>query len=278
MTAERVAPTRLVLIGHPVSHSLSPIFQNAALRAAGLSIEYVTRDVSPEELGSVALELRASGTAGNVTVPHKERMALLCDRLTPVARSVQAVNAYWVERDAGHHVLVGDNTDVHGAAAAIEQLMEGPPRGAEVLLLGAGGAAAAVLAALARWPGNTVRVRNRDRARAERLVARFGSSVRCSDDDADVERAHIVINATSLGLHAGDPLPCDPARLREGARVLDLVYRRGHGGTDWVQAVRARGLSAADGTVMLVEQGAAAFERWLGITPDRAVMWKSLAD
>jgi shikimate dehydrogenase len=300
VSAVRVAPGQLLLIGHPVSHSLSPRFQNAALAAAGIELQYRARDVAPEELERVAAELREVGAAGNVTVPHKERMAALCDRVTPLAEQVGAVNTFWVEhalppdqgdgaldrrtRDQGDgaldrssgRILVGDNTDVEGAAAALERLLGGPPADCRVLLLGAGGAAAAVLAALARWPGNTVAVRNRDRARAERLVARFGYSAQCSDDAMDVERAHIVINATSLGLHQDDALPCDPARMRADAAVLDLVYRRGC--TAWVRAAHARGLRAADGTVMLVEQGAAAFERWFGITPDKAVMWRSLTD
>lgn len=278
MSGVRVGPRTLVLIGHPVSHSLSPRFQNAALHAAGIALEYTIRDVPPAELERVAAELRDTGAAGNVTIPHKQRMAELCDRITDVASRVGAVNAFWVEHDApgGAPQLVGGNTDVHGVAVALERLLDGPPRNARVLLLGAGGAAAGVLAALERWPGNQVAVRNRDRARAERLVARFGSGVQCSDDARDVEQADIVINATSLGLHPGDALPCDPARLRADARVLDLVYRRG--GTEWVRAARARGLRAEDGMVMLVEQGAAAFELWLGITPDRGVMWSSLAD
>jgi len=266
-------PGRLVLLGHPVEHSLSPVFQNAALRAAGIPLDYTACDVAPAELTAAVARLRTERAAGNVTVPHKERMAGLCDRLTAVARRAGAVNTFWTESANDATALVGDNTDVAGASAALTALLGDQPRGARVVLIGAGGAAAAVLCAFEQWPGNTVLVRNRHAERAVALVARFRHVAQCSDDARDLEDADIVINATSLGLHATDPLPCDPARLRDGVRVFDLVYRPG--GTAWVQAARARGLEAADGIHMLVEQGAAAFERWFGITPDRGVMWRS---
>lgn len=269
-------PERLVLLGHPVEHSLSPLFQNAALRAAGIPIEYTTWDVTQDALGAAVQRLRDEAGAGNVTVPHKACVAALCDRVTAVAERAAAVNTFWVERSPAGNRLVGDNTDVAGVSAALVALVGATPRDARVLLLGAGGAASAVLCALEQWPGISVVVRNRDATRAAALVARFATIARSSDDDRVLADADIVINATSLGLRPRDPLPCDPSRLRSGARVLDLVYARGGNGTAWVQAAVARGLAAIDGTTMLVEQGAAAFERWFGITPDRAVMWSAL--
>lgn len=269
-------PGRLVLLGHPVEHSLSPLFQNAALRAAGIPIEYTTWDVTPDALAAAVRRLRDEAAAGNVTVPHKASVAALCDRVTPVAERAAAVNTFWVERSPEGNCLVGDNTDVAGVSAALVALVGTAPRNARVLLLGAGGAASAVLCALEQWPGNSVVVQNRDAKRAAALVARFATIAQCSDDARELADADIVINATSLGLRPQDPLPCDPARVQPGARVLDLVYRPGGKGTAWVQAAAARGLAAMDGTTMLVEQGAAAFERWFGITPDRAVMWSAL--
>src|SRR5437879_5218660 len=104
-------PGRLVLLGHPVAHSLSPRFQNAALDAAGIGLRYEAHDVEPHEFELVVTGLKAERAAGNVTIPFKERMYDACDELTPLARRVGAVNTFWVE-DTGR--LIGDNTDVGG--------------------------------------------------------------------------------------------------------------------------------------------------------------------
>jgi len=264
-------PGRLVLIGHPVAHSLSPVFQNAALRKAGIPLEYEAADVRPDELATMTGLLRDAHAAGNVTVPHKEAFAALCDRLTPVAERAGAVNTFWTEEDG---TLVGDNTDVGGFDAAIREAF-GPPRPAMVVaLLGAGGAAAAVLAAAERWSAATVRIATRSPARGAALAQRFGRFVTIAPNVASaVAGAHLVVNATPIGLH-GDEVPVDPALLEAQADAFDLTYRRN--GTPWVLGCRARGLRAADGLTMVVEQGALAFERWFGQRPDKAAMWSAL--
>lgn len=264
-------PGRLVLLGHPVAHSLSPRFQNAALTAAGIPLVYEAIDVAPELLDETLRVLVASQAAGNVTIPHKEAVYALCTRRTPVADRVGAVNTFWVEDGA----LVGHNTDVGGFDAAVRHAFGAPPSGSVVAVLGAGGAAAACLAAVERWPGATAIVASRNVERAERLASRFARiASRVEDYAAAVATADFVINATPLGLHS-EAGPADPALLRPGTRVFDLVYQRG--GTRWTLLARARGLPAADGLRMLVEQGALAFERWFGIAPDRDVMWSSVS-
>jgi shikimate dehydrogenase len=269
----RALPGRLVLIGHPVGHSLSPAFQNAALRHAGFPLRYEALDVAPPQLAATIAELRSIDAAGNVTLPHKEAVAAYCDRLSALARRVGAVNTFWCENG----MLVGDNTDVGGFAAAAARLIcaadQGPPR--LVALLGAGGSAAAVLAAVEQWPGARARVFSRSQERTRRLCQRFARvAVPVTSAEEAARDAQLVVNATPLGL-ADDAMPIDPARLNPGAAVLDLVYRRG--GTPWVRAAARAGLRAADGTGVLLEQGALAFERWFGVQPDREAMRAALA-
>jgi shikimate dehydrogenase len=266
----RPPPERLVLLGHPVAHSRSPQMHNAALAAAGIRARYEALDVSPEQFDATVRELVREGAAGNVTIPHKERMYAACATLSPVARRVGAVNTWWVD-DGG--ALSGDNTDVGGVHEAVRRLFDGAiPPNLKVGLLGAGGAAAAVVAAVESWPSATVRVGNRSGTRARALCERFGAFAQSTDDARALADADLLVNATSIGMR-DDATPFDVATLHDGARVLDLVYRRG--GTPLVRAARARGLAAADGLAMLVEQAALAFERWFGVAPDRPTMWQA---
>jgi shikimate dehydrogenase len=264
-------PSRLVLLGHPVAHSLSPLFQNAALRRAGIPLEYTALDVPPERLAPTLDALAREGAAGNATIPHKEAVAAHCSRLTPLAERVGAVNTFWVENELLH----GDNTDVGGFDAAVRLLLGRAPDGERVALLGAGGGAAAVLAAAERWSAAAAVVVSRTPSRAEMLARRFPSVARATTrlDDA-LDGATLVVNATPAGMR-DDAFPANPDAIPSGAAVLDLVYRRGE--TAWVRAARARGLAARDGLEMLVEQGALAFSRWLGVEPDREAMRAALS-
>ena len=264
-------PGRLVLLGHPVRHSLSPRFQNAALRAAGIPLVYEALDVPPGELAGVLVQLRAVRAAGNVTVPHKAAVASACDRHTGTAIRTGAVNTFWCEGDR----LVGDNTDVAGFRALALTVLGRDPEGAVVGLLGAGGGAAAVCAVADTWAGARVVVHARGRERAEALRDRFPELVRLASSPIEAIRdATIVVNATPVGLH-GDAVPVAVGDLPRDAAVMDLAYRAGQ--TPWILAARRAGHRAADGLEMLIAQGAEAFERWFGREPDRDVMRKALA-
>ena len=261
-------PGRLVLLGHPVGHSLSPVFQNAALHHAGISARYDAVDVVSEEFDSTVELLKAGGGAGNVTVPYKARMYALCDRTTDVASRVRAVNTFWVDQG----VLWGDNTDVAGFDHAVRSLIT-PKPGLRVAIVGAGGAAAAVVAAVEQWDGAQVAIWNRSRERADALVQQFDAGRTVTILADALREADLVVNATSVGL-TDDQLPFDISHLRAGATVYDLVYRPGE--TALVHAARAAGHPAANGIGMLVEQGALAFKRWYDIEPDRDVMWQAV--
>lgn len=264
-------PGRLVLLGHPVAHSLSPRFQNAALAAADIPLRYEAVDVDPTAFDDMIPLLRSQRAAGNVTVPFKERMRDACEVLTPLAKRVGAVNVFWID-DRGR--LVGDNSDVAGFDAAVVRLLGEGPRAMTVGVLGAGGAAAAVLAAVETWPGCSAHVFNRTPERARILCERFGSFAQPVDDIGVVAGAQLIVNATSIGLR-DDTFPLDPMLIAPGSAVIDLVYRPAE--SAWTRAVRARGHRACDGLGMLIEQGAVAFERWFGFSPDRSVMWASVS-
>jgi shikimate dehydrogenase len=241
--------------------------QNAALRHAGLPITYEAIDVPPNGLDGTVLRLISARAGGNVTVPHKEAVARQCARLDAIAQRVNAVNTFRVADDG---VLEGTNTDVGGFDALAREV--GALRtGARIAVLGAGGSAAAVLAALERWSGATVSLFNRTRTRAAALAAHFPivNTVAGSADEA-VKGCTLVVNATSLGLGPNDPFPVAIESLHPDAAVLDLVYRPHE--TAWVRAARQQGHAAVDGLCMLLEQGALAFEWWFDIAAPRDVM------
>jgi shikimate dehydrogenase len=263
-------PGRLVLIGHPVGHSLSPAFQNAALRRAGIPLVYEALDVAPNDL-LVTLDILVSErAAGNVTIPHKGAVFERCDVCTTLAERVGAVNTFWTVANELH----GDNTDVGGFEAAIMAAVGDAPRGA-LTLIGAGGSAAAVCAAAERWGNLEVRVVSRSPARARELAARFAPIVTVASASKALDGSSLVVNATPLGMQDDDPLPLAIDQLPTDATVVDLVYRSG--GTAWVRAARAASINAVDGLPMLIEQGALAFERWFGVAPDRDAMWSAVS-
>ena len=268
-------PGRLVLLGHPVAHSLSPRFQNAALRAAAIPLEYEALDVAAESVPGLLATLKGQFAAGNVTLPHKGAVAAACARLTATASRTGAVNTFWHEEDPRTGpVLVGDNTDVAGFQWLARSVLGAVPSGTRVALLGAGGGAAAVCAAVETWPEAGIVVFARNGQRAALLAARFPGLVTVAPAiEEALAGAHLVVNATPVGL-AGAEMPVAVGLLPGDAAVMDLAYRPGE--TPWVRAARLAGHRAADGLEMLLAQGAEAFERWFGRAPDRAAMRAAL--
>jgi len=248
------AKTRLLMvIGDPVAHSLSPAMHNAAFRALGLDAVYVALRVSNDALPQVLAMQAATGGAGNVTVPHKEAVERSVARKTDVCVRVGACNTFWAEDG----VLIGDNTDVQGVSAALEKI--GATNTKRWLVTGTGGSARAVAVAAADR-GATLFVRSRDRARGQAFAtwaSGIGAKATAANTPVEVD---VAINATPLGLTGHDPLPIDINHLPGVQCALDLVYAPGE--TRWVHTLRERGVVAADGREMLVQQGAAAFERF----------------
>ncbi len=262
---EPAAPTfRLGLIGDPVAHSLSPAIQQAALDALGIHARY---ELWPTPLAEVTVRvasLRKPGVLGaNVTVPHKLAVMALLDEVSPLARQAGAVNTI-VHRD---DCLSGDNTDVHGFAAALREVLP-DAAGRPALILGAGGAARAVVLALNEIGVTDVVIANRDAERARKLTTDLlpiALRVVAYDDavlSRETERCGLLINATSVGWRRGEsPLPLALlTSLAPSTLVVDLTYRE----TDLLEAARRRGLTVLDGLSMLVHQGARALELWTG--------------
>lgn len=259
------------LIGDPVDHSLSPAMHRAAFAALGIPARYELCPVPADAPGEVSREMRrlASRGGGNVTVPHKAVAANSLDEASETVRRLGACNCFW---ETSRGVVAGANTDVAGIRRVLETRGVGRERG---LILGAGGAAAAACLALSELGVSLVVVSNRTTARARDLAARLaraGVAVAVTEEPP-VGSWDVAINATSLGLRGTDPLPLGFDRCAPEC-VLDLVYS--HEPTRWTVAAGEAGLSWIDGREVLVEQGAACYEFWLGIEAPVGVMRSAL--
>jgi shikimate dehydrogenase len=251
------------VIGWPVAHSLSPRIHRFWLAEHALAGRYEAVVVPPDWLADTVAGFRAGRWAGfNVTVPHKETIMKLLDRIDPMARTIGAVNTVVADADG---MLVGRNSDGTGFLASLRATrairLDRP-----AILLGAGGAARAILAALNDVGMREIRIANRNRARAEALVASFPALV-CDWDERDrmLDGAGLLINATSLGMVGQEPLDIDLALLPETATVTDIVYRPLD--TALLAAARARGNPVVDGLGMLLHQAVEGFTAWFGVTP-----------
>lgn len=259
--------TIAAVVGDPVDHSMSPAVHNAAFAAAGLDWAYGAFRV-PAGGGASAVEaMRSLGLGGlSVTMPLKDEVAQAVDRLTPGARALGAVNCVFRDGDE----LVGDNTDGDGFLWSLRRELGFEPDGRQVAVLGAGGAARAIVEALGR-AGARVTVHNRSADRAAE-AARVHERAAVGGDDALAEAA-LLVNATSVGMEGGpapDDLPLAPALLRPDLAVADIVYRPRV--TPLLAAAAAIGAPTLGGLGMLVGQAAAQFEHWTGVPAPIEVM------
>ena len=261
--ATRVA----AVIGHPVSHSLSPALHNAAYAALGLDWTYVAFDVDEGEVPAALAGMRALGIVGcSVTMPDQTAAAEACDECGADAAALRSVNTVTLLDDGR---LRGDSTDGDGFLRALaEKAVD--VNGAEVLVLGAGAAARSVMLALTR-AGATVLVTARRPDAAQEAAALAGAeTVAWNDRDATAARVGVLVNATPIGM-GGDPdLPLSPEFLREGLVVADLVYHPLE--TPLLRAARAVGACPVDGLGMLVHQAGLQILRWTGLEPPIDVM------
>jgi shikimate dehydrogenase len=256
-----------VLLGHPVSHSLSPVMYRAAFRSLGISAAYVALDVREFEPAWLAVRrLRIRG--GNVTVPWKEAAAGALDEVSQGARRLGSANTFW--RTSGDRIA-GTETDGEGFLRAVEEAFGTPASGLRVAVLGAGGAGRAIAAALAAAGAPAIALWSRTRERTERLAAELrgeGYEGALAELESGAggprlppgEGVDLLVNATSLGLRSGDPAPADPADFPGARFAMDLVY--GREPSAFLRACAAAGAQTADGRAMLLHQGARAFELW----------------
>ena len=255
------------VIGWPVKHSRSPVIHRFWLRQYGLPGDYVIHPVAPEEITGFLAGFADGPFVGcNVTVPHKEAAFAAVDEVEAAGRAIGAINTIWREGDR----LVATSTDGIGFLANLDEGAPGWDQAAgPAVVLGAGGAARAVLWALAERGFAPIHVVNRTRDRAEALAARFGSASRPAGWDALPDllgRARVLVNATSLGMEGQPPLDLDLTGLPEGCVVTDIVYVPLE--TGLLAAARRRGLRTVDGLGMLLHQAAPGFEHWFGRKPE----------
>jgi shikimate dehydrogenase len=266
---------RAGVVGWPIRHSRSPLIHQHWLRELGIAGSYECFDVPPDALAEFVAGIGKEGLVGaNVTAPHKEAAFSACDRLTPTAEALGAVNTLW--RDGTS--LWGDNTDVEGFLLNMD---EGAPgwheQSRRAVVVGAGGAARSVVYALASRGLKRVVVINRTQARAEELAARFGAVAALFGTlEAELEVADLVVNTTTLGMGGNPLLEIDLRALPNHAIVADIVYVPLR--TPLVEAARARGLRAVEGLGMLLHQAVPAFERWFGRRPQVTAALRDLVE
>jgi len=256
------------VIGWPVSHSRSPRLHGFWLEQLGIDGAYLPLAVAPENLEMVIRALPRMGFRGvNLTVPHKEAVMALVDELEPLATRIGAVNTIAVRDDGS---LLGRNTDAFGFLENLRHTSPGwCPEAAPAVVIGAGGAARAVVAALidARVPA--IRLVNRSAERAARLAADLGGPVTVVDwaeRAACLEDAGLLVNTTTLGMTGQSNLDLDLSALPVSALVNDIVYVPLE--TDLLARARARGNPVVDGLGMLLHQAVPGFEAWFGVRPE----------
>lgn len=259
-------PALAGVLGWPVAHSRSPRLHGHWLARHGVAGHYVPLAVRPEDLAEALRALPRLGFRGvNVTLPHKEAALALARTATPTATLIGAANTLTFDGDG----FVADNTDAYGF---LQNLRQAAPdwraAAGPALVLGAGGAARAVMAALIEAGAPEIRLTNRTRARAVALREHFGPRVVVADwQDAGAAAAGAatIVNTTSLGMEGGDEGVVDLGAAPASALVTDIVYTPLD--TPFLKAAAARGLRVVDGLGMLLHQAAPGFERWFGVAP-----------
>ena len=273
--------TRVIgIFGQPIAHTRSPALHNAAFRALGLPYVYLPFSVPPAALGKATAGIRALNLVGvNVTVPHKEKILRYLDELSPAASLYRAVNTV-INR---HGSLYGENTDGQGFLRSLAERKRSV-QDRDVVLIGAGGAARAVLVALIQAGSAQITIANRTQAHAKKLIRAYQSlgptqlasaSLEALQDPARMKRAALVVNGIPLGLH-NDTFPAlDYGATPRGCLFYDLVY--GPQPTVFLQRAHHAQRPTLDGRRMLLHQGALAFELWTGHPAPLRVMSSALA-
>ncbi|MCC5959196.1 MAG: shikimate dehydrogenase [Rhodobacteraceae bacterium] len=255
------------VIGSPIGHSKSPLVHGSWLREHGLRGHYVPLHVEPDNLESVLRALPHMGFVGvNVTIPHKEKVLALADDISEVAARIGAVNTLTFGADGRIHA---DNTDGYGFLANLRQSAPAwRPDAAPALVLGAGGAARAIIVALLDAGVPQIRLCNRTRTRAEGLAREFGPNVVVRDWKGRAQALDdlgLLVNTSSLGMVGNPALDMPLDGLSPGALVTDIVYTPLM--TDLLQHAQQRGNPVVDGLGMLLHQAVPGFERWFGRRP-----------
>lgn len=251
--------------GWPIAHSRSPRIHRFWLRRYGIQGDYLAEAVPPDAADAFFSNIVRKGyVGGNVTLPHKESAFKACTVTTATATRLEAANTLWLEEGGLH----GDNTDVYGFTANLDERAPEWRRGTTALVIGAGGASRAVLQALIEANFKSVIVLNRTVERAQALAAHFGEPVmaggleRLTDVLPD---ADLIVNASSAGLHDGEGISIPWNAANHRAIATDLIYVPLI--TPFLRGASSCGLTIVDGLGMLLHQAVPGFERWFGVRP-----------
>lgn len=255
------------VIGWPVEHSRSPLLHGYWLKKYGIDGAYTKRAVAPEAVAGFLQSLRANGYVGcNVTVPHKAAAFSAADEREDSANAVSAANTLWLSDGK----LVAANTDTYGYMTNLSQQAPGwDRRDAPVSILGAGGAARAIVFGFLDAGVSEIRVFNRTRARAETLAQQFGSCVKVFDwsqREAGSRDSAVLVNTTTIGMNGDGTLDLDLAGFDPECVVSDIVYVPLE--TELLRKAKSQGLRTVDGLGMLLHQGVPGFEKWFGVRPE----------
>jgi shikimate dehydrogenase len=257
---------RAFVCGHPIAHSRSPLIHGFWLEELSLSGSYERIDIAPDAFPEFLKSIGQNGFAGgNITLPHKEAAFRLAERRDRDAEAIGAVNTVWFDADGR---LCGGNTDAYGFAANLDSEVPQWTKGRKAVVLGAGGAARAVLHALKQRFYDDIRLVNRSLPRAGELARRSGGGVSVHGWEAVAELlgdADLLVNTTSLGMKGAPALEIDLGPLPAHSVVADIVYVPLE--TTLLKSARARGLAVAEGLGMLLHQAIPGFERWFGQRP-----------
>jgi len=254
------APIKAGVIGHPISHSKSPLIHNYWIKQHGLNGSYEAIDIAPENLKSEIARLANEGYAGfNATIPHKETLFEICDETDALAQKCRAVNTA-VLKDGK---IYGYNTDPFGYLANLEaHCSDFDYTGKTALIIGAGGAARAIAAGLIEKGIAKTLITNRTRERAENLVDDLGTG----NVIDSIEPCDLLINTTALGMTGHPPLDIDLSPLSQDTIISDIVYAPLE--TDLLKAAKQRGNPTVTGIGMLLHQARPSFEKWFGVMPE----------
>ena len=255
------------VIGWPVEHSRSPLLHGYWLKKYGIDGTYTKRAVAPEAVADFLRSLRANGYVGcNVTVPHKAAAFSVADEREDSANAISAANTLWLSDGK----LVAANTDTYGYMTNLSQQAPGwDRRDAPVSILGAGGAARAIVFGFLDAGVSEIRVFNRTRARAETLAQQFGSCIKVldwSEREAGSRDSAVLVNTTTIGMNGAGTLDLDLAGFDPECVVSDIVYVPLE--TELLRKAKSQGLRTVDGLGMLLHQGVPGFEKWFGVRPE----------
>ena len=256
---------RACVIGWPISHSLSPAIHGYWLEQSGIHAEYVKVAVEPKDLACFLTNLAANRyCGGNITVPHKIEAHRLCEYRDVAADAIGAVNTVWLESGR----LAGSNTDAYGFLANLDREAAEWDRAGPAVVIGAGGAARAIVWALRQRGFEDIRIVNRTKSRAEELASAFppASGHGLEALSRVLQGANLIVNTSTLGMKGAPPLDIDLSAAASDATVCDIVYSPLK--TDLLRQARSRGLRAVDGLGMLLHQAVPGFETWFGFRPE----------